>query len=98
LQKAQTNELEVLKWLLNKKRFNERSKRFSYGQQPVNLCACPVKCRAYFTGIMLKKLIRQSSVANKSSEYYTYAGLSRSMALLFFSHAFRLRLKATPDK
>jgi hypothetical protein len=38
-----------------------------------NICASPVECETYSSGVMLKKLIRQSSVANKSLGYQTYA-------------------------
>ena len=44
--------------------------------------------RAYFSGVMFKKLIRQSSVANKSSEYiigpftYEYLHIDRHMTII----------------
>jgi hypothetical protein len=37
-----------------------------------NICACPVECETYSSGVMFKKLIRQSSVANKSLDHQTY--------------------------
>jgi hypothetical protein len=38
-----------------------------------DIYACPEECETFFSGVMLKKLIRHSSVANNASEYQTYA-------------------------
>jgi hypothetical protein len=51
------------------------------------ICASSVECESYSLGVMLKKLIRQSLVANKSSGYQTYA------CGLFFSQALILKKK-----
>jgi hypothetical protein len=45
----------------------------------LNICASPVECETYSPGAMLKKLIRQSSVANNAS------GWQRSTFGYFFT-------------